>query len=84
MNDLEKPENIKTRADLSKFLNQLSMDCRDNPRSWENDTLESFLRALAAWTEDMDGYYTNRGQPVPVVPEWKTLAEMLMGARCYE
>ena len=45
--------------------------------------LEGWL-SLAAWAEDMDGYYLNAGGPVPEQPTWKTLADMLLAARIYE
>ncbi|WP_457785924.1 DUF7660 family protein [Streptomyces rimosus] len=39
---------------------------------WENGSLNCCLEALSAWTNDMDGYFLNRGEPVP---------EQLAGAR---
>ncbi|MGH2599621.1 MAG: DUF7660 family protein, partial [Dehalococcoidia bacterium] len=44
----------------------------------------SYLSAMAAWAEDMDGYYENRGDPVPKQPSWRTLGELLLAARVYE
>jgi hypothetical protein len=42
------------------------------------------LEALAAWVEDMDGYYLNQGKAVPEKPDWKHVADMLMAAKLYE
>jgi len=50
----------------------------------ENDTLDSFLEALAAWTDEMDGYYRNMNEDAPVTLQWKTIADMLMAASIYE
>ncbi|WP_394834945.1 hypothetical protein LVJ94_51445 [Pendulispora rubella] len=75
---------IETRADLVAFIEALRADLKTNSKHWENLTLESFLGALASWTEDMDGYYRNQGREVPQRPTWKTLGEMLAAARVYE
>jgi hypothetical protein len=81
---IKKPDDIRTRNDLVNFLRQLSASYVNDPASWENNDLQSFLEALAAWVADMDGYYLNRNQPIPETPEWKTLAEILLAARHYE
>ena len=47
--------NIRTRQGLARFIRELANDFRSNPDEWENDTLDSFLEALAAWTDEMDG-----------------------------
>ena len=44
---------------------------------WENPDLGRFLEAMQAWTEDM-------GDIVPVVPSWRTFAQMLIAAKSYE
>ena len=75
---------IETHKDLSVFVKELSREYESGPTSWENDDLRSFLGALAAWIDDMEGYYINQNQPVPVRPEWKTFAQMLSAARYYE
>ncbi len=84
MSDAERISTIRTREDLVTFIKELSTNYRDDPKSWENNSLQSFLAALAAWTEDMEGYYLNQARPTPKTPEWKTFAEMLMAAKYYE
>jgi hypothetical protein len=42
---------IETRADLVAFIEALRDDLVTDPLRWENPTLESFLSALASWTE---------------------------------
>lgn len=42
------------------------------------------LEALAAWAEDMDGYYLGKGEEMPQQPTWQTLADMLRAATMYE
>lgn len=78
------PDTIQNREDLVKFLKELSQNYAENPKSWENNDLRSFLSGLAGWVEDMDGYYLNHGQTVPDAPSWKTFAEMLTAAKSYE
>lgn len=75
---MERINMIRTREDLANFVKTLAN------KSWENCNLESFLEALAAWIEDMDGFYLNRNEPAPLTPEWKTFAMMLSAAKRYE
>lgn len=75
---------IKTSIELSNFIEKLCDDLKDNPNAWSNNTLEDFLEALAAWITDMEGYYINSNQEVPLQPTWKTIAEMLLAAKIYE
>jgi hypothetical protein len=80
----EMVEGIVSKADLVKLIEALAGDLRTHPESWENDSLERYLLALASWLEDSDGYYRNRGLEPPGSPTWKTVAELLMAAKMYE
>ncbi|MGH2587129.1 MAG: DUF7660 family protein [Dehalococcoidia bacterium] len=75
---------IEDRTDFAAFLRDLLANLRQEPGRWENCDLTSYLSAMAAWAEDMDGYYENRGDPVPKQPSWRTLGELLLAARVYE
>lgn len=77
-------DRISTRHDLAKYVKILSKLSKLDANGWENTTLPSFLEALAAWIEDMEGFYLNQNRPVPQNPEWKTFAEMLSSAAYYE
>jgi len=77
-------DTINTRETLALFIEDLHRDLQDDPNSWENNNLRAFLQALAAFTRDKDGFYLNRGMPVPETPEWKTFAHMLVAATMYE
>ncbi len=46
--------------------------------------LAAYLNSMAAWTEDMDGYYAAKGQVPPEQPSWQAVADMLIGASMYE
>ena len=84
MTSMGSPEPNLSRQDLADFIDQFRDSLRRDPESWENNDLDSFLEALSAWTRDMDGYFTNRGEPVPDVPSWRLIAQMLLAARVYE
>ncbi len=75
---------IHSKEDFVRFVKALLKDLHENADSWENNSLERFLEALSAWTEDMDGYYLNQHKSVPQQPDWKMLGDMLMASRMYE
>jgi hypothetical protein len=58
---------------------------KENHKNWENNTLSSFLEALVAYTEDIEGYYANTNQTVSTKePSWQLFADILQGATMYE
>lgn len=73
-----------TRAQVAEFVDQLADSLVAEPDSWDNNTLDLFLRGLAGWLADMDGYFRNRGEPVPESPSWQLVADALLAARIYE
>ncbi|MCG8294105.1 DUF7660 family protein [Pseudomonas entomophila] len=75
---------IESKSDLVKLICALVKNLRENPEEWENGDLLSYLEAMAAWVEDMDGYYKNTNQVVPEASALKAFADMLMAARIYE
>lgn len=80
---------IVTRDDFVSFLEQLCQQLREGRDEWTNTSLQDFLEALAAWAEDMDGYYANIGlaQQIDLSKErvpWRVFADMLLAARVYE
>ncbi|WP_444921819.1 hypothetical protein ACJJID_05465 [Microbulbifer sp. CnH-101-G] len=84
LNLLENLNQIKTRDDFSKFVLDILNDYKNNSSSWENADLASFLEAIAAWADDMDGFYANQGEEIPENIHWKVFAEILYAARMYE
>ena len=73
-----------TRLDLADLIDQLRDSLNREPGSWENPDLGRFLDALAAWTRDMDGWFMNRGEPIPDAPSWELFGHMLLAAKTYE
>ncbi len=84
MECVEQVKNIETRDDFVVFMRNLLRDWRQHPEQWENASLEAYLEAIAAWVQDMDGYYCNRGEPFPKHLTWKNVGEILLAARIYE
>ena len=80
----DKIDGIKTREDLVRFIQELRAAYTNKSFTWDNNNLDSFLDALAAWTHDMDGYYKHKGMEPPKEPTWRTFADMLMAATMYE
>ncbi|MFJ5956047.1 hypothetical protein ACIQC5_08800 [Paenarthrobacter sp. NPDC092416] len=72
------------RLELADLIDQLRDNLKEDPESWENPDLDRFLESLAAWTRDMDGVFLNRGEPLPEVPSWELIADMLLAAKIYE
>jgi hypothetical protein len=75
---------IKTRADFVRFVRALAENLDSAPDEWENPTLLSYLEALAAWTEDMDGFYKNHGEVMAESIDWQMVANILLAAKIYE
>ncbi|WP_433367956.1 DUF7660 family protein [Streptosporangium sp. CA-115845] len=85
MEDLnDESDQVESRMDLASFILQLGKDLKSRPEDWENVTLTSYLDALAAWTADMEGYFTSKGEAVPELPTWQLFAMMLKAAARYE
>ena len=83
--DLEEAvRGIKGREEFVSFVRALQCSATEEPERWENTDLPGYLAALAAWVEDMDGYYAHSGRTVPEQPTWRILGEILLAARVYE
>lgn len=81
---IENLEQIESHKDLSRFVEKLHLDYLNNPDSWENSDLASFLQAMAAFVEDIDGYYKNTKQIMPDQKVWRTFARILYASKIYE
>ncbi len=73
-------EEVETRDDLVRFLLEMSSQVE----SFQNQELAVFLEAASAWLADMDGYFLNRGEEVPVSPDWSLVAGVLAAATVYD
>ncbi len=84
MNLSQQVDAVQSREDFILFARALLKDYREDRASWENQDLEAFLDAIAAWAGDMDGFYLNRQEATPAQPSWKVLAQILLAAKFYE
>lgn len=84
MSNLKVPEKIITKQDFVDFLHSVRADYTERPDSWENTDIASFLESMAAWTNDMDGFYANQNLQMPENVNWKVFAEIIYASRIYE
>ncbi|MNE67105.1 hypothetical protein D3C87_481850 [compost metagenome] len=76
---------VTDRTSFIKFLDLLHQDLLRHPETWENKTLPDFLEAVAAYTEDIQGYYDNTEANVDAEKAaWSTFADIFKGAKVYE
>lgn len=76
---------VTNRKSFATFIKLLYKDLLENPEDWENRNLEDFLEALSAYSEDIQGYYNNTKINVDAnKPDWKTFADIFLGAKIYE
>jgi hypothetical protein len=80
----EAVQQLQSREDFVAFVRALGAHLQKNPEQWVNRDLPAFLEAMSAWVEDMEGYYQNRGEPMPDQPRWQTLGQILLAATVYE
>jgi hypothetical protein len=79
------PEGVASRESFAAYVRGLSAELAARPAYWENVSLGDFLRALAAYADDVPGYLANSGSPVDAEqPSWQLFAVLLTGARVYE
>ncbi|MFI8825652.1 hypothetical protein [Streptomyces sp. NPDC053431] len=74
----------RSREELATFLRDLHQEFRARGHEWENNTLDHFLAALAAWVDDSPGAYRNREEQMPPNGDWAFMARALGAAAAYE
>lgn len=80
----QQAERVGSREDLAEFVRALGADLADGERQWENDRLDTYLDAVASWTEDMPGFFMNEGRDMDEEPKWRLFAFILLAATMYE
>lgn len=80
----EQARAVCSRDGFLEFLFAFIVDFEDNGGAWENAEISSFLAAMVAWGEDMDGFYINNNEDASQLSPWRIVADMLMAARSYE
>jgi hypothetical protein len=84
MEPYERIESITTKEELAEFVTALREDYAANGDKWENQTLDSFLEAMARWIPSMNNAYRNTGRAPVDQPTWRTFADILLAATIYE
>jgi hypothetical protein len=75
----------QSRQQLIDHLYRLLDDFDAAGNQWENQDIDAFLKAMAAWLNDCEGYYRNTGQLVDVnTASWQIFADALSAATVYE
>jgi hypothetical protein len=70
------------RDTVTSTARRLSAEATGGP-IWENDTLGTYLEAMAAWLDDCDGYYTDQHRVRPS-NVWVIFNDALRAATRYE
>jgi hypothetical protein len=77
------PRVVNSKEELISLLFELLDD--NDAIEWDNDTVYSYLQAMAAWLRDCDSYYKNqRIQLDTESPSWRLIGDMLQAASVYE
>ncbi|MCX5269831.1 hypothetical protein [Streptomyces sp. NBC_00199] len=77
-------DEVRSRDDLVSIVRELRQDCLRRGHEWENQSLDAFLEALAAWMHDSPAWYLNAGKELPEGGDWAFLARALRAATVYE
>ena len=75
---------VTSREELCSLIEGMIGELQSGSPHWENTDLQSFLAAMAAWIEDMDGYYANIGEEIDRLPIWRVVADLLKASTMYE
>ncbi len=76
--------NIKNKDDFVKFVGELNDDLKNNPLTWENTELTSYLEAIQSWVTDMDGWGKNLNIDIKNISVWQLMAHILFASKIYE
>ncbi|MEU3371098.1 hypothetical protein ABZ734_11555 [Streptomyces sp. NPDC006660] len=75
---------VSSREEFVAFVRELHQDYLRRGNEWENQSLDQFLEALAAWLDASPGWYRNFGKKLPEEGGWTFLARALQAATVYE
>ena len=84
MNTYSELNAIKSKDEFVSFLLKMKEDKIYYDSEWENKSIESYLEAIASWTEDMDGYFSNMNLNPPKDIDWAFIAMLFYVGKIYE
>lgn len=73
---------VRSREEFVEVIRALSQAARIRNPERTNLDVPTYLEALSAWTNDMDGWFANEGRPVPEA-SWSLFATILEAALVY-
>lgn len=76
--------NIRSKEDFVKFLNELKYDKEHKSEDWTNQEISSYLDGIASWVEDMEGYFNNMSIDMPTNIDWKFISTLFYVGKIYE
>jgi hypothetical protein len=83
--DVDATARIQSRADFIGFVSWLTRDFEENRSAWENVTIENFLRGLASYLANAQGFYDTHDLKVDAeLPSWRLFADALHAATVYD
>jgi len=68
---------IKSKDEFLEFMNLYAQNTKET-------SVAEYLDSIISWTEDMDGYYTNKNQNAPKNIDWDFIATLLYAGSIYE
>lgn len=78
-------ESINTKDDFKRFLELFLGNYLSERDMWENQDLESFLKALIISTDDTEAYYAEMEiDNDPNTANWRLFADILYGSAYQE
>lgn len=77
-------KSVASREEFVAFIDALRADLTAHADQWTNRSLDDFLEALAVWLRDVGSFYYDERLTLPSTPDWKSIAEMMLAAKCYE
>jgi hypothetical protein len=76
---------VTSRLELAEFVDRLRSEAIARPEMVENERLEDYLEALAAYLRDLPGFVRNSGWPGSADDAtWALVAAVITGAVVYE
>ncbi|ANU23395.1 DUF7660 family protein [Planococcus donghaensis] len=70
-------DQVKSKQDVIRFIQELIIDFIENKDTWENIELSDYLESLQAWLEDADDAASDGNK-------WKLLCSALETPKFYE
>ena len=84
INKIDDVDQITSKEQFVEFLNILIEELEHNGENFKNTKLNDFLKAMVAWVEDMEGFFSNTGKKLPDDTQWRIFAHILSASKMYE